>query len=464
MSRLPIFGGTVGLLWGLWTLVVLPPVAAQFPPASPPPLATPTPEPAVIDSARSPSADLSAPSHASRSDSTLHLSDLLRAAAAANPSLQAARLRAEARATDRAQARALPDPVVGATYFPYSVVTARGAQRTQWRMQQSIPFPGTRALKGDIADLGADAAGAQAEALAQELALRIQRAYYTLYRVRQHQRLIRRFQADLEQFEEAALAQYEVGTEGQPAVLKAQIERQRLGVRLETLAADRRSSLQTLARLTGRPSLADTAAVPAVTDPRPAPEPSADDAIAQRPEAQALQSQIDRSERETALARKDRWPDLTLGMQYFDIRQTGLPPTMTGRDALAVSVGVQVPLWRGKQRAQIEEARLEQRQAEAELEAFRLEVRTQIADLRSRRERQRRQLTLLDETLLPKAETAREATLSGYRTGQNDFLDLLDAERTLFQLRLDRASVYARLLKTTAELERAIGQTRLPRP
>ena len=440
-------------------LLILPPAAAQSPTVLPD-VATASP-PASAESARSRLSDLPAGSRPSRPDSTLHLSDLLQAAAAANPSLQAARLRAEARAMDRAQARALPDPVVGATYFPYSVVTARGAQRSQWRVQQSIPFPGTRALKGDIADLGADAAGAEAEALAQELALNIQRAYYTLYRTQQHQRLIRRFQADLEQFEEAAIAQYEVGTEGQPAVLKAQIERQRLGVRLETLAADRQSSLQTLARLTGRPSLADTAATVAVADPRTAPEPSADDVLTQRPEAQALQSQIDRSERQVALARKDRWPDLTLGMQYVDIRETGLTPTMTGRDALAVSVGVQVPLWRGKQRAQIEEAQFERQQAEAELEAFALEVRTRIADLRSQRDRQKRQLTLLDETLLPKAETAREATLSGYRTGRNDFLDLLDAERTLFQLRLDRVSVYTRLLKTTAELERALGQTRL---
>jgi outer membrane protein TolC len=137
---------------------------------------------------------------------------------------------------------------------------------------------------------------------------------------------------------------------------------------------------------------------------------------------------------------------------------------MNGQDALALSVGVQVPLWRGKQRAQAVEARAERRRAEARLEALRQEVETRIRDLQHRIERQRRQLALLDDTLLPKAETALEATLSAYRTGQNDFLDLLDAERTLFQLRLDRASTHARLLKTQAELDRTLGRAPLPAP
>lgn len=52
-----------------------------------------------------------------------------------------------------------------------------------------------------------------------------------------------------------------------------------------------------------------------------------------------------------------------------------------------------------------------------------------------------------------------EATLSAYTTGRTDFLDLLDAERTLFNLRMERIDTYVRYLKTTAALERATGLT-----
>lgn len=438
MSRCPFWAGAVGAV----LLMLVQCAAAQ-------PQSTPV-RPALLDSTAAVSA---APS--------LRLDSLLAAAARSNPSLQAARLRAEARAERGAQAGALPDPTVGVTAFPFPVVTARGEQRTQWRVQQSFPFPGTRALRREVATLGADIADADAQALEQTLALRIRRAYYTLVRVQAHERHIRRFQADLEQFEQAATAQYEVGEEGQSAILKAQIERERLQTRLEGLAAERQSALQTLARLTGREDLAQRDADVSVPDRPEAGMVDAETAVDQRPEADKLRRQIEQSEREVALAQKQQWPDFTVGAQYFDIAAADLTPTMNGRDALALSVGIKVPLWRGKQEAAIQEAQIERRRAETELADFRLEVRTRLADLRSQMTRQQRQLTLLDERLLPKAETALETTLSAYRTGQNDFLALLDAERTLFQLRLQRASVFARLLTTQAEWERVAGQVGL---
>jgi outer membrane protein TolC len=438
MSRCPFWAGAVGTV----LLMVVQCAAAQ-------PQSTSV-RPALLDSTAAVSA---VPS--------LRLDSLLAAAARSNPSLQAARLRAEARAERGAQAGALPDPTVGATAFPFPVVTARGEQRTQWRVQQSVPFPGTRALRREVATLGADIADADAQALEQTLALRIRRAYYTLVRVQAHERHIRRFQSDLEQFEQAATAQYEVGEEGQSAILKAQIERQRLETRLEDLAAERQSALQTLARLTGREDLAQRTAAVSVPDRPEAGMVDAEAVVDRRPEADKLRRQIDQSEREVALAQKQQWPDFTVGAQYFDIAATDLTPTMNGRDALALSVGVKVPLWRGKQEAALQEAQIERRRAETELADFRLEVRTRLADLRSQMTRQQRQLTLLDQRLLPKAETALETTLSAYRTGQNDFLALLDAERTLFQLRLQRASVFARLLKTQAEWERVAGQVGL---
>ena len=43
-------------------------------------------------------------------------------------------------------------------YQPYSIVTARGPQRSLWQVQQPIPVPGTRRLRGEVADLRADVA------------------------------------------------------------------------------------------------------------------------------------------------------------------------------------------------------------------------------------------------------------------------------------------------------------------
>lgn len=392
----------------------------------------------------------------------LHLDDLLRDVRRANPSLRGARLAAEALGARQDQVSALPDPMAGITYQPYPMLTARGAQRSQWQLQQRIPFPGKRRLQGEIAGLRAEAAASEADALARDLEAAVKAAYYELYRIQEQVRLVRQFQEELEEFEEAAATQYEVGTGTQQAILKAQVERGRLDVRLDRLGEERRSARQVLARLLDRPDLEGLTGEVRVAPPTTV---EAEDLVAvaleNRPEVEALRQTQERAGRQEALARRASWPDLTVGVSYTDIRATDLMPTMTGRDALAVSVGIQMPLWRGKQRAQVEEARLEERRAEAHLDALRLAIRTQIDDLQGRLRQQQKQLTRLQETLIPQAETAREAALSAYSADRTDFLNLLDAERTLFQLQMDYEATYARHLKTVASLERALGVTSL---
>jgi outer membrane protein TolC len=184
-------------------------------------------------------------------------------------------------------------------------------------------------------------------------------------------------------------------------------------------------------------------------------------ALQERPEAEALRRTRQRADRQQALARRSLWPDLTVGLRYIDIQPADLGPTMTGRDALVLSFGVNVPLWRDKQRAQVEEAKLEARRAETQLEALRLEIQTRLKTLRQQLQRQQRQLALLQDRLIPQAQTALEASLSSYSTGQTDFLDVLDAERTLFQLQMDYEATYARYLTTMAAVERTLGVTAL---
>jgi len=397
-------------------------------------------------------------------ETVLHLDSLLQAAERANPSLRAARLRAEAQALREPQASALPDPTVQGTGHVYPTVTARGPQRSQWQVRQSIPFPGKRGLRGEVAALEANAAEADAEALAQNLALRIETAYYELYRVQRREELLRAFEEELRQFESAASTRYEVGDGSQQAILKAQVERGRLEIRRENLRAKRESAVQSLARLTGRSELeapSQPVEVTAPTELRERDEVEGTAPPQDRPEAEALRRRIERAQKEADLAKRAFWPDFTVGAEYTDVRQDDLTPTMTGRDAFKVSVGISIPLWQGKQEARLEEARIERRRAEAELEDFRLRVQADVHDLRERLRRQQRQLTLLGEQLLPQAETSLEATLSAYKAGRTDFLDLLDAERTLFQLQMSRVDTHARALQTAAELEHALGRLSL---
>jgi cobalt-zinc-cadmium efflux system outer membrane protein len=68
--------------------------------------------------------------------------------------------------------------------------------------------------------------------------------------------------------------------------------------------------------------------------------------------------------------------------------------------------------------------------------------------------------TSLKERLLPQAENAFRLSLDGYRIGRFPYLDVLDAQRTLFEVRTEHVAALVRLHTARAEVERLSG---LPR-
>ena len=246
----------------------------------------------------------------------------------------------------------------------------------------------------------------------------------------------------------------------QQAILKAQLEKNTLTrVQIE-LAERRRTAAETLARLLNRPtSDAFMAGVRVEAPPILRLDGAAllEIALRERPEADALDAAARRADARIALARKQFMPDFGLNITYFDIGSADVPPTATGRDAVAIGATIKVPLQRGGLRARLEETRVRRIQVEARREALETSFQTQIADLVSRLRGEAQQLALYREALIPQAETTLQATLSAYTTGRTDFLDLLDAERMLFSLGTGYEDTFARYLKMTAALERALG-------
>lgn len=388
----------------------------------------------------------------------LRLDELLEDVRVNNPTLRAARLEAEALETRPAQVSALPDPMLMGTYQPFPIMTARGAQRSQWRVEQQIPYPGKLGLQGDIAGLSADVALFEAETFEKDLVTQVKQAYYDLYRLQEQAVLVENFRSRLLAFEDVATTQYEVGTGLQQAILKAQLEKNALSQRLIDLETRRRTAIETLSRLVNRP-IEDGFEVRVDT-----PTLLSGDlerllsiAVDRRSEMDALDAAEARAEMQISLARKQFLPDFGVNITYFDMSASDMMPTATGRDALAVGVSVKVPLQHGRLQAQLDEARIRAAQVTSRQEALATSFRTEIGDFVSRLERETEQLDLYQDLLIPQAETTLEATLSAYTTGRTEFLDLLDAERMLFMLHLSYEDALLRYLNASAGLERALG-------
>ena len=388
---------------------------------------------------------------------TLRLDAVLGAVYAGNPTLHAARLDARALAQRGDQVGALPDPTASVMVAPYPVYSARGTLRSQWRVEQPFPWPGTLGLRRDAADAGAEAGRYRAEAVALDLAQAATDAYAALYRAQEAAEIVRAFQVRLDAFAEAAAVRYEVGRGPQGAVLQVQLERQRLGERLLEIDRRREAAVQVLARLLDRPGLAVAGRV--VAEAPPLPDGAALDALALglRPELAAAAAAVAQAGAEVALAEKAFYPDLGLGVVYTDVGDSRVPASADGRDAFGVMASVRIPLQRGRLRARLEEARLRREAAEARARATETEVQTQVADALSAARREAETVALYEGTLLPQAETTVESALAGYTTGAVDFLAFLDAERARFGVQLGYADALARQFAAAADLTRALG-------
>jgi len=392
-------------------------------------------------------------------DTLLSLDSLLQEVRANNPSLRAAHLEAKALVTRSRQVSALPDPTVRLGYQPFPLLTARGTQRSQWQVEQMIPYPGKLGLQGDIADLSAEIVGLEAKTFEQELLFKVKQTYYELYRIHQQEALTLAFQDRLKNFSDNAAVQYAVGSGLQQAILKAQLEGNMLSLVMLDLAEQRRTAAETMARLLNRPTsdaFQGVIRVEALSLPVLEETMLMEIAFRERPEVKMLSTAAKRAEAQIVLAQKQFRPDFGLRLTYFDIGASDMP-LATGRDAFALGASIKVPLQRDRLRASLEESRVRRSQVEARQEALESSFRTQIAELVGRLQEEAQQLALYREVLIPQAETTLQATLGAYTTGRTDFLDLLDAERTLFSLGTGYEDVFSRYLGVTAALERVLG-------
>ena len=69
----------------------------------------------------------------------------------------------------------------------------------------------------------------------------------------------------------------------------------------------------------------------------------------------------------------------------------------------------------------------------------------------------RQQFELLRNDMLPSAQSAYEAASKGFELGKFTFLDVLDAQRTLFQARSQYLSALSQANQAAAEIARIVG-------
>jgi outer membrane protein TolC len=123
-----------------------------------------------------------------------------------------------------------------------------------------------------------------------------------------------------------------------------------------------------------------------------------------------------------------------------------------------VMVGVSIPLWRGKLRAGVAEARAMVDMANADLEAMRRMVGGQAAVARERVVAAHERYLALRDSIVPHAKQAIAPTLAAYAANQMPLVSTLDAAQALWSAQRDLVMARAELGRAWARLRRMTGE------
>lgn len=380
-----------------------------------------------------------------------------------NPEILAAQRSIAAYSEVIPQVVSLDDPMLTDTFQPiddHSVQTAAGRAPNTLMLSQKFPWFGKLETRGQIAQQDVQIAMSRLAQAELKVAEDVRLAYYEL---QFNQRAIEITEEDaslLRDLLKIADARLRTGAASQQDVLRAQIELDRLSDRLIALRRQLGQSQADMARVVHASPESDLLAV-AETD-----IPSAPEHIEQlyqmaaecRPELQERFHAIQKAQRARDLAELKYCPDVTVGLGWQAVtRSEAISPVSNGNDNLAVTFGVNLPIWQDKLEAGVRE--WEQRSLEnaRRYESTLDDTFRQIRRLMVQVDAIQQQLELFRGSMIPKTEQALRIATADYRVNKIDFQQLLDSWSDLLMFHLQVARLEANLAQTLASLERVVG-------
>lgn len=151
----------------------------------------------------------------------------------------------------------------------------------------------------------------------------------------------------------------------------------------------------------------------------------------------------------------------------LEVEQTRRMPNLTvnagimnhaviGGNTVVVGVAIPLPLFNRNQ-GNIQEAAERVDKAMDEQAATQLRLKTELAQAYEALSATQNEIGVLREEVLPAAKSAFEVTNKGYELGRFGFLEVLDAQRTLFQNRVLYVRALANYQRLVNEIERLIA-------
>jgi outer membrane protein, heavy metal efflux system len=398
---------------------------------------------------------------ASEAENKLLLSQAVEEALKNNPEIHALRSKLESARARGGQATYLEDPELNMEAWGVPLnhpVKYRSANPLIIGMRQKLPFFGKLALKGEMAVQEVRIAEEELRAKEQEVLSKVKAAYADYFMTSKSVEIYKELLDLTRHTSTTAEGLYRVDKTPQQDVLRALLEQTELLNKLTSAEKDRLISQAKLNTLLSRPPESHVG-LPQELDLRSVPVSTSQLeklAIEQRPELRALESSISRSETAVQLAERNRkYPDFMVGLQYW------VAPDQSPRHMYAPMVTLTIPFspWtKGKHDYEVQEALAERQAAKANFVAMKNMALLELREASAKLEAAMKSVSIYRDGLLPQTEHSFQAAVAAYQTGGVNFMTLLDAQRTIRDVRMGYYKALVDYEQSRADMERAVGK------
>ncbi len=384
-------------------------------------------------------------SNASQAVPPLTLQRAIEMAMASNAELSVARRELEAADGPVMQGGARPNPELSFLLED----TQRATRTTTLQINQPIELGGKRAARISAAERGRDIAAAELAATRADLRATVVSAFYEVLLAQEHVKLAGDSTELARRAAEAAGKRVQAGKISPVEETRARVAEATARLEAAQAASELRLSRQRLAATWGDASPrfdrveSDSALAPVPTF----------DAVSARlatsPSLRRAQIEVQRRSALSDLERAKRTPDLTVSLGVKRDEQLG-------RNQAVIGLSIPLPLFDRNQGNLLEALRREDKSRD-ELAAADIQLKSAVAQAWGRLDTAGAEAQTIRDQVLPGAQSAYDAATQGFELGKFNFLDVLDAQRTLFQGKAQYLRARGEAHRAAADIDRLLG-------
>ncbi|WP_428505304.1 TolC family protein [Roseateles sp.] len=378
---------------------------------------------------------------------SLSLPQALNLALSHNPDLAVARLELQAQEAAEQQAGVGPNPELSLLIED----TRRASRSSTVQWSQALELGGKRAARVAAAAHAREQAAVGLQARQAELQAAVSTAFFDLLAAQEQLSLSESAMQLAERSVQAVQLRLQAGKVAPLELHKAQVAAGAVRADLAQARSELSLARQRLAALWGGAEARFERAegLAEQMPPSSAEVAPSSTALDEAPALRLARLDIARRQALTAGERAKRVPDVTVSLGAKREAETG-------RSMAVIGLSLPLPL-RDRNEGNLLEALKREEQAREQLAAAQVRLRLDLAQAQERLRQTRLQQLSLRVQQLPLAQTAFDTALRGYELGKFAFIDVLDAQRSLFQLRQQALRQSAEAWRAAAEIARLLG-------